>query len=177
MKSNISPDWKIQVEFWQIKVKLVLLLYCFALANTIILHMLHGGSTMQFLQLKSCSQDLLACCFCRRNMRCNSCTVAQLRTFFLCKQLHSVLAMYTTTRIVLLVHIAICHTEHWVKAKVAQCSMSRLEFSILYLPHTFDSFYTLPHQKYRLSSFFPWNDPLEVGIKFFLTFTGNHAQN
>ena len=44
-------------------------------------------------------------------------------------------------------------TEYWVQAKVARFSISRLEFSLLYLPHTFDSFYTLPHQRYRPSSF------------------------
>ena len=35
--------------------------------------------------------------------------------------------------------------EHWLKAKVAEFSIARLEFSLLYLPHTFDSLYTLPH--------------------------------
>ena len=35
--------------------------------------------------------------------------------------------------------------EHWLKAKVAEFSNARLEFSLLYLPHTFDSLYTLPH--------------------------------
>ena len=43
--------------------------------------------------------------------------------------------------------------EHWVKAKVARFSIARLEFSLLYLPHIFYFFYTLPHQKYRPSSF------------------------
>ena len=43
--------------------------------------------------------------------------------------------------------------EYWVKAKVSRFSISRLEFSLLSLPHTFDSFYTLPNQRYRPSSF------------------------
>ena len=57
------------------------------------------------------------------------------------------------TRIVYITIVSACVIEYWVKAKVALFSISRLEFSLLYLPHTFDSFYTLPHQRYRPSSF------------------------
>ena len=66
-------------------------------------------------------------------------------------------------------------TEYWVKAKVARFSISRLEFSLLYLPHTFDSFYTLPHQRYRPSSF-STERPLSKYFNLLnqnFTFTGN----
>ena len=46
--------------------------------------------------------------------------------------------------------------ENWLKAKVAEFSVARLEFSLLYmlyLSHTFDSLYTLTHKKYQPSSF------------------------
>ena len=43
--------------------------------------------------------------------------------------------------------------EQWEKAKVAEFSITRLEFSLLYLPHTFYSLYTLPYKKYQPSSF------------------------
>ena len=55
--------------------------------------------------------------------------------------------------------------EHWVRAKVVRFSVARLEFSLLYLPHTFDSFYALPHQKYRPSSF-STEQPLHQNFHF-----------
>ena len=44
-----------------------------------------------------------------------------------------------------IVHAYMYVIEHWLKAKVAEFSIARLEFSLLYLPHTFDSLNTLPH--------------------------------
>ena len=75
-----------------------------------------------------------------------------------------VLASYTTTRIVLIsAHMYVI--EHWVRAKVVRFSIARLEFSLLYLPHTFDSFYALPYQKYRPSSF-STEQPLHQNFHF-----------
>ena len=50
------------------------------------------------------------------------------------------------TRIVYVSIVSAYVIEYWVKAKVARFSISRLEFSLLYLPHTFDSFYTAPSE-------------------------------
>ena len=76
------------------------------------------------------------------------------------------------TRIVYVTIVSAYVIEYWVKANVARFSISRLEFSLLYMPHTFDSFYTLSHQRYRLSSF-SMERPLSISINF--TFTGNNA--
>ena len=43
-----------------------------------------------------------------------------------------------------IVHAYMYVIEQWVKAKVAEFSIARLEFSLLYLPHTFDSLHTAP---------------------------------
>ena len=55
--------------------------------------------------------------------------------------------------------------EQWVRAKVVRFSIARLQFSLLYLPHTFDSFYALPNQKYRPSSF-SMEQPLHQNFHF-----------
>ena len=116
---------------------------------------------MQFLQLKSCSQDLRhCCCFCRRNMRFNSCTA---ETHLFLPRYKSVLTTYTTTRIVLLVHIAICHRT--LSETESQGSpVFHISLRVL------DSFDILPYQKYQLFSF-PTERPLvevfQSRIKFF----------
>ena len=155
MKSNISRNRKIQVEFWQIKVKLVLLLYCFALANTIILHMLQHHAVSSIRKLLARFVSLLLFLQKKYEMQ----FLHSWEPSFCATSYISVLAMYTTTRIVLFVHIAICHRT----LSESQGSPG-LEFSLLYLPHNFDSFYTLPHQKYRLSSF-PMERPPRCGNK------------
>ena len=92
------------------------------------------------------------------------CCLAQPRPFFSSNQLQTCSGLlYNYTRILLFMLLLLVHmSEYWVKAKVARFSISRLEFSLLYLPHTFDSFYTLPHQRYLSSSFFHGTAPLKV---------------
>ena len=72
------------------------------------------------------------------------------------------------------------HNTEWKLAKEAKpsvpLSISRLELSLLYLPHIFYSFYTLPHQKYRMSSFPTERPPQSISIfRNQNIFTGNHA--
>ena len=123
------------MEFWQTKVKLVLFLHLFALAN----------------------------------MRCLFHGLAQLRPFFTCNQWQTCSGLvYNCQDRIVSAHMYVI--EHWVRAKVVRFSIARLEFSLLYLPHTFDSFYTLPIRSIE-RPLFPRNSP---SIKIF-TFTGNHA--
>ena len=122
------------------------------------------------------------CCFGRRNYEMHAficiplfCGLAQLRPFSSCNQLQTCSGLvYNYQDRIVSVYMNVI--EHWIKAKVARFSLARLEFSLFYLPHTFDSFYTLPHQKYQLPSFSK-EGPLKViqlGIKIF-SFNGNHT--
>ena len=141
-------------------------LHLFALANTIILH--YAFSSLKKLLARFVSLLL----FWQKKYE------MPLYAYHFSVVLHSwdlsfratsdkhVLASYTTTRN--LDRIVSAHMyviEHWVRAKVVRFSIAGLEFSLLYLPHTFDSFHALPHQKYQLSSFFT-EQPLHQNFHF-----------
>ena len=97
--------------------------------------------------------------------------LAQLRPFFSCNQWQTCSGLvYNYQDVSTNVSAHMYVIEHWVRAKVVRFSIAGLEISLLYMPHTFDSFYALPHQKYRPSSF-STEQPLHQNF----TFTGNHA--
>ena len=128
---------------------------------------------MYFLHLKSCSQDLcLCCCFGRRNMRC----LYMHTTFPWSCTAETILFVQPVTNMfwpriqlpgqdcIVSAHMYVIEYS-WVRAKVVRFSIAPLEFSLLYLPHTIDSFYALPHQKYRPSSF-STEQPLHQNFHF-----------
>ena len=139
-------------------------LHLFALANTIILH--YAFSSLKKLLARFVSLLL----FWQKKYEMPLCIelfhgLAQLRPFFLCNQWQTcsgIIYNYHQDRIVS-AHMYVI--EHWVRAKVVRFSIAGLEFSLLYLPHTFDSFYALPHQKYRPSSF-STEQPLHQNFHF-----------
>ena len=159
VKSNISPDrikicwtekfkWNFDKQKWNKPC-----CYIFWLLQTLFY------CTMQFLHLKSCSQDLCPCCCCGwRNTRCFymhstfpwSCTA---ETLLFVQPVSNVFwPVYNHQDRIVCAYMYVI--EQWVKAKVAEFSIAWLEFFLLYLPHTFDSlFLTLPIKKYQPSSF------------------------
>ena len=147
-------------------------LHLFALANTFRSLLLYAFSSLKKLLARFVSLLL----FCRRNMKCLymhttflwSCTA---ETIFSCNKWQTCSGLvYNCQDRIVSAHMYVI--EHWLRAnlKVVRFSIARLEFSLLYLPYTFDSFYALPNQKYRPSSF-STEQPLHQNF----TFTGNHA--